>query len=67
MQGNWQQGNWQHEGAIKNGQCRETGNTKGQSKMDSAGKLAARRGNQKWTMQGNWYHRVQNTKKKTTQ
>ena len=33
------QGNWQHEGAIKNGQCRETGSTKGQSKMDNAGKL----------------------------
>jgi hypothetical protein len=44
------------EGTIKYGQCRETGNTKGQSKMDNAGKLATRRGNQKWTMQGNWQH-----------
>ena len=31
------------EGAIKNGQSRETGNTKGQSRMDNPEKLATRR------------------------
>ena len=39
------------EGAKKNGQSRETCNTKGQSKMDNPEKLATRRGNQKWTIQ----------------
>jgi hypothetical protein len=34
------QRNWQHEGAIKNRQSRETGNTKGQSIMDNPEKLA---------------------------
>ena len=34
------QRNWQHEGAIKNGQTRESGNTKGQSKMDKPEKQA---------------------------
>ena len=35
------QRNWQHEGAITNGQSRETGSTKGQSQMDNPEKLAA--------------------------
>ena len=34
------QRNWQHEGAIKNGKSRETGNTKGQSRMENPEKLA---------------------------
>jgi hypothetical protein len=38
------------EGAITNGQSRETGNTKGQSQMDNPEKLATRRGNQTWTI-----------------
>ena len=100
----------QDEGAIKNGQSRETGNigytrrrdnqtwtiqrnwqhrvhkTKGQSNMDNPEKLATygtqdegaikhgqsrdtgnigytrRRGNQTWTIQRNWQHRVHKTK-----
>ena len=39
------------EGAIKNGQSRETGNTKGQSRMDNPEKLATRR-----AIQRNWQH-----------
>ena len=50
------QRNWQHEGAIMNGQSRETGNTKVQSRMDNPEKLATRRGNQEWTIQRNWQH-----------
>jgi hypothetical protein len=34
------QRNWQHEGTIKNEQSRETGNTKGQSRMNNPEKLA---------------------------
>jgi hypothetical protein len=40
------QRNWQHEGAIKNEQSRETGNTKVQSRMNNPEKLATRRDNQ---------------------
>jgi hypothetical protein len=46
----------QHEGTIKNGQCRDTGHTKGQSRMDNAETLATRRDNQEWTMQRHWQH-----------
>ena len=31
--------------------------------MDNPEKLATRRGNQKWTIQRNWQHRVDNTRK----
>jgi hypothetical protein len=34
------QRHWQHEGAIKNGQARDTGNTKGQSRMGKPETLA---------------------------
>ena len=43
------------EGAIKNGQSRETGN------IGYTGQINVReyrRGNQKWTIQRNWQHRV---------
>jgi hypothetical protein len=36
------QRSWQHEGAIKHGQSREAGNTKGQSNMDNPEKLATK-------------------------
>ena len=42
----------QYEGAIKNGQSRETGNIG----------YRRRRGNQKWTIQRNWHHWVNKTK-----
>ena len=42
----------QDEGAIKNGQSRETGNIG----------YRRRRGNQKWTIQRNWQHWVNKTK-----
>ena len=48
------------EGAIKNGQSRETGN------IGYTGQINVReyrRGNQKWTIQRNWQHRVHKTKK----
>jgi hypothetical protein len=34
------QRHWQHEGAIKNGQSRDTGNTKWQSRIDNPETLA---------------------------
>jgi hypothetical protein len=43
----------QDEGAIKHGQSRETGNIG----------YTRRRGNQTWTIQRNWQHRVHKTKK----
>jgi hypothetical protein len=43
------------DGAIKNGQSRETGNIR-----------EYRRGNQKWAIQRNWQYRVHKTKKNKT-
>ena len=48
------------EGAIKNGQSRETGN------IGYTGQINIReyrRGNQKWTIQRNWQHRIHRTNK----
>ena len=42
----------QDEGAIKHGQSRETGNIG----------YTRRRGNQTWTIQRNWQHRIHKTK-----
>jgi hypothetical protein len=50
------QRHWQHEGAIKNGQVRDTGNTKEQSRMGKPETLATRRGNQEWASQRHWQH-----------
>jgi hypothetical protein len=56
------QRHWQHEGAIRSRQSRDTGNTKGQSEVDNPETLATRRGNQKWTIHRDWQHRVHKTK-----
>jgi hypothetical protein len=50
------QRHWQHEGAIKNGQARDTGNTKGQSRMGKPETQTTRRGNQEWASQRHWQH-----------
>jgi hypothetical protein len=42
------------EGTIKNGLSRDTGNTKGQSRMDYPETLVTRRDNQEWTIQRHW-------------
>jgi hypothetical protein len=46
--------------AIKNGQSRETGSI-GYTRQINVREY--RRGNQKWTIQRNWQHRVHKTKK----
>ena len=48
------------EGAIKNGQSRETGNI-GYTRQINVREY--RRGNQKWTIQRNWQHRIHRTNK----
>jgi hypothetical protein len=45
---------WKTEGAIENGQCREGGKPKGQSRMDNVERVEKRRGNREWTMQREW-------------
>ena len=56
------QRNWQHEGAIKNGQSRETRNTKGNQEWTiQRNWQQTRRGNQEWTIQRNWQHLAHTT------
>jgi hypothetical protein len=45
---------WKTEGAIENGQCREGGKPKRQSRMDNVERVENRRGNREWTMQRGW-------------
>ena len=56
------------EGAIKNGQSRETGNIvytrRRQTKQINVREY--RRSNQKWTIQRNWQHSVHKTKTNKT-
>jgi len=63
------QRHWQHEGAIKNGQARDTGNTKGQSRMGKPETLATRRAikNGQARDTGNIGHTRHKTKKNKTQ
>ena len=54
------------EMAIKNGQSRETGNTGYTRHRTKINVREYRCGNQKWTIQRNWQHRVHKTKKNKT-
>ena len=50
------------EGAIKNGQSRDTGNTGYTRHRTKINVRKYRRCNQEWTIQNHWQHRVHKTK-----
>ncbi len=54
------------EGAIKNGQSRETG-SKGYTRRRKINVREYRKGKQKWTIQRNWQQRVHKTKENKRQ
>jgi len=52
--------------AIKNGQSRETGNTGYTRHRTKINVREYRRGNQEWTIQRHWQHRVHKREEKQT-